>query len=157
MATTGSLQDAIHGIINASVPLPWLVVSGQPTEVQLATLRDAGLSTVIDLRESMEPRLIDEPAAVRGLGMRYVNLPVVSGALDDEMMLAVLDAMRAAAGQPTLLHCNSANRTGGPLIAYLILGAGLDESAAVDIAMRSGLRSVEVLEWATAYANAHRQ
>jgi hypothetical protein len=41
------------------------------------------------------------------------------------------------------------------LIAYLMLDAGLDESSAVDAAMRSGLRSAEYLEWATGYARDH--
>jgi protein tyrosine phosphatase (PTP) superfamily phosphohydrolase (DUF442 family) len=155
MESPVSLLEAAAGIINASTPLPWLLVSGQPSAEQLAALQTAGVSTVIDLREAMEPRPFDEPAIVRGLEMRYVNTPVVSGAVDDSAMDAILDALRNASGTPTLMHCNSANRTGGALIAYLMLDAGLDESSAVDAAMRSGLRSAEYLEWATGYARDH--
>ena len=150
-----SLLSSAQGIINASSPLPWLIVAGQPTDVQLATLHAASVQTVIDVRDPMEPRPFDEPGSVSSLGMKYVNAPLVFGALSDPAMDRVLGALRAAKGTPTLLHCNSANRTGGPLIAYLILDEGMDEAAAIDAAMRTGLRSAEILEWATEYSNRH--
>jgi protein tyrosine phosphatase (PTP) superfamily phosphohydrolase (DUF442 family) len=146
-----SLLAAAHGVVNASEPLPWLIVAGQPTATQLGQLHGAGVRTVIDLRDPTEPRPFDEPGQVRALGMTYVNAPVVSGALSDAAMQHVLGALRAANRTPSLLHCNSANRTGGPLIAYLMLDEGMEEQDAVDVAMRSGLRSAELLQWATDY------
>ena len=151
-----SLLSAARDIINASSPLPWLVVGGQPTRAQFTALRAAGVQTVIDIRDPMEPREVDEPGVVSELGMKYINAPVVSGALTDAAMEKVLGALRAASGVPTLLHCNSANRTGGPLIAYLMLDEGLEEQAAIEIAMQAGLRSVELMEWATGYARGER-
>jgi protein tyrosine phosphatase (PTP) superfamily phosphohydrolase (DUF442 family) len=151
-----SLLAAAAGVVNASSPLPWLVVGGQPSAPQLAALQAAGIRSVIDLRESMEPRSLDEPATVAALGMQYVNAPVVSGALTDHAMERILSALRAARGTPTFLHCNSANRTGGPLIAYLMIDEGLDQASAIDVAMRSGLRSAELMDWGTEYAERHR-
>jgi protein tyrosine phosphatase (PTP) superfamily phosphohydrolase (DUF442 family) len=150
-----SLLDAARGIVNASQPLPWLVVSGQPSADQLRALVDAGVATVIDIREDMEARGFEEAGAVASTGARYVNAAVVSGALDDASMTRVLDAMREARHLPTLMHCNSANRTGGPLLAYLLIEEHVDHDMAVDQAMQSGLRSVEVLEWAIDYAARH--
>ena len=100
----------------------------------------------------MEPRSFDEPDAASALGIDYVNAPVVSGALTDQVMECVLAALREARPTPTLLHCSSANRTGGPLIAYLMLDEGMNEANAVDAAMRGGLRSVEIMEWGIEYA-----
>jgi protein tyrosine phosphatase (PTP) superfamily phosphohydrolase (DUF442 family) len=99
----------------------------------------------------MEPRALDEPAIVRALGMTYTNVPVISGALTDAMMDRVLDALRQARDAPTVLHCNSANRTGGPLIALLMIDEKLDVATAVDLALRSGLRSAELMEWGVDY------
>lgn len=152
-----SLLHAAREITNASSPLPWLLVSGQPTAAALAELHAAGLGTVIDLRDSMEPREIDEPGVVASLGMQYVNAPMTFGDLSNAAMDRVLAALRAAKDTPTLLHCNSANRTGGPLIAYLMLDEGMSEEAAVETAMRAGLRSAEVLEFATSYARDHHK
>jgi protein tyrosine phosphatase (PTP) superfamily phosphohydrolase (DUF442 family) len=151
-----SILNAAKDVVNASMPLPWLLVSGQPTESQLDELHAAGLGTVVDLREAMEPRPFDEPERTRALGMKYVNAPVVSGALTDKAMDEALAALRAAKGTPTMLHCNSANRTGGPLIALLMIDEKMDEGSAVDTAMRSGLRSAEVMEWATDYVRRKR-
>jgi protein tyrosine phosphatase (PTP) superfamily phosphohydrolase (DUF442 family) len=147
-----SLLSTAQGIINASSPLPWLIVAGQPSRAQFTALQAGGVQMVIDIRDPMEPRDVDEPGVVSSLGMKYVNAPVVSGALTDIAMERALGALRTAKGTSTLLHCNSANRTGGPLIAYLMTDEGLDEQAAIAIAMQSGLRSAEVMEWATEYA-----
>lgn len=150
------LLPSIPGLINGAEPLPWLVTAGQPSLAQLEAAQQSGVTAVIDLRDPMEPRPFDEPAEVRRLGMSYHNFPVGGGALDNATLDKVLGILRAQAGAPTMLHCASANRTGGPLIAFLILDHGVDEKTAVDTAMRSGLRSAEVMEWGLEYARTHR-
>jgi protein tyrosine phosphatase (PTP) superfamily phosphohydrolase (DUF442 family) len=152
-----SLLAAATDVPNASSPLPWLVVAGQPSASQLTALQVAGVRNVIDIRDAMESRPFDEAETAATLGMRYINAPVVAGALSDQVMDRVLTALREARGTPTLLHCASANRTGGPLIAYLMIDQGMAEASAVDAAMRGGLRSVEVMEWGTEYAKRQRK
>lgn len=145
------------GLPEGSQPLPWLIVTGQPTLEMLAAARDAGATAVIDLRDPMEPRPFSEPDEVARLGMSYHNFPVRPGALDDKSLQQALEVLRSQAGQGTVLHCASANRTGGPLIAYLIIDQGMDEQEAINAAMRAGLRSAEILEWGLDYARRHRQ
>ena len=151
------MLPALPGLINGAEPLPWLVTSGQPTLAHLEAAAQAGVTAVIDLRDPMEQRPFDEPTEVTKLGMKYHNFPVSGGALDDVTLGKVLEVLRAQAGAPTMLHCASANRTGGPLIAYLIVDQGVEEQAAVDTAMRAGLRSAEIMEWGLNYARTHRQ
>lgn len=145
------------GLPATAQPLPWLIVSAQPTLAQLEAARDAGVSAVIDLRDPMEARPFSEPDEAERLGLSYHNVPVRPGALDDAALEKIVTTLRERAGSPTLLHCASANRTGGPLIAYLILDEGMDEQAAIDVAMRAGLRSAEIMEWGVNYARTHRQ
>jgi protein tyrosine phosphatase (PTP) superfamily phosphohydrolase (DUF442 family) len=151
-----SLLDALAGAPNVAQPLPWLVTAGQPAAAQFRAAADAGVRVVIDLRDPMEPRPLDEPALVAELGLEYVNIPVTVGALDDATLERLLALLRQHAGSPMLLHCASANRVGGALIPYLILDEGMDEQQAIDTAMRVGLRSAELLEWGVAYAKARR-
>jgi protein tyrosine phosphatase (PTP) superfamily phosphohydrolase (DUF442 family) len=151
-----SLRDVLPDLPNASTPLPWLVVSGQPSESALQAVKDAGIDRIIDMRDPMEPRGYDEPETARRLGLQYDNAPV-AGEASDEVMDRALEALRRDAGNPTLLHCNSANRTGGPLRAYLMIDEGMDEAAAIDAALRSGLRDAGLLEWAVDYARRHRK
>jgi len=147
-----SLLDALAGAANASQPLPWLLTSGQPTLRHFEALRDAGVTAVIDLRDPMEPRPLDEPAELARLGIAYHAVPVRPGALDDATLGRIVALLREHAGQPTLLHCASANRVGGALLAYLILDQGMSEQDAVDAAMRVGLRSTELMDWGLTYA-----
>lgn len=146
------MLDTLANIPRASLPLPWLITAGQPSAAQFRDAQIAGVSLVIDIRDPMEPRPFDEAALVSSLGMRYVNIPVVAGALSDDIMDQLLAAMRSSDGKPAMLHCASANRVGGPLIAYLMLDQGIAETDAVQAAMRAGLRSAEIMEWGVGYA-----
>ena len=54
-----------------------ITTSGQPTEEQLAAIRDLGVDHVINLAlHSHEKSLPDEAASVAGLGMSYIHIPV---------------------------------------------------------------------------------
>jgi protein tyrosine phosphatase (PTP) superfamily phosphohydrolase (DUF442 family) len=144
--------QALSGVANACQILPNVVTGGQPNGAQLRALREAGGGVVLDLRDPMEPRLVDEPALVRELGMEYVNIPVRAGSLDDATLERILAVLRQAGGRSVFVHCGSGNRVGGALIPYLILDQNLEEQDAVDQAMRVGLRSAEMMEWGLDYA-----
>jgi len=150
------LPATLATIPRASQPLPWLITAGQPSAEQFGAAQAAGISTVIDIRDPMEARPFDEAALVPSLGMQYINIPVVAGSLSDQIMDQLLVAMRANQGRSTMLHCASANRTGAPLLAYLMLDEGLTEQDAVEAALRTGLSSVEMMEWGVAYVRRAR-
>jgi len=144
--------QAVSGVANACQILPNVVTGGQPTAEQLKALKAAGGDIVLDLRDPMEPRPVDEPALVRELGMEYVNVPVRAGSLDDTTLERILDVLRGAGDRTVFFHCGSGSRVGGALIPYFILDQGLEEQDAVDQAMRVGLRSAEYMEWGLDYA-----
>ena len=148
--------EALSGIANACQVAPNIVGGGQPTAEQLAAFKAAGGAVVLDIRDPMEPRPMDEPASAKSAGLEYLNIPVVTGTQDDALMERLLAALRANQGKQILLHCNSGNRVGGALIAYLMLDLGMDEEAATELAMKSGLRSAEMMQWGLEYV-ANRQ
>ena len=144
--------QALHRVPNACQLLPNLVTGGQPSTADLEALGAAGGALVLDIRDPMEPRPLDEPAVVRKLGMEYVNVPVGAGTLNDATLERILRVLRGAGGRAVFVHCASGNRVGGALIPYLILDQGLEEEDAVGQAMRVGLRSAELMEWGVDYA-----
>lgn len=144
--------QAISGVANACQILPNVITGGQPNAAQLRALKDAGGSIVLDLRDPMEPRLVDEAVLVRELGMQYVNVPVRAGSLDDATMERILSVLRDAGDRTVFFHCGSGNRVGGALIPHFILDQAMEEQDAVDQAMRVGLRSAEMMEWGLDYA-----
>jgi protein tyrosine phosphatase (PTP) superfamily phosphohydrolase (DUF442 family) len=146
------LLAALTGVVNAAQPLPNLATAGQPGPAHFEALQAAGAEVIFDIRDPMEPRPLDEPDTVRRLGMKYVNVPVQHGALDDEVMDRALEVLRRHAGRPMLLHCASANRVGGVLIPYFILDRGMSEEEAIEAAMKVGLRGSDLLEWGLDYA-----
>ena len=112
---------------------------------------------MLDLRDPMEPRPLDEPAAARAAGLEYVNIPVTAGSHDDATLERILGVLRGAGDRTVFVHCGSGNRVGGALIPYLMLDQGLEEEDAVDQAMRVGLRSAELMEWGLDYARRNRE
>jgi protein tyrosine phosphatase (PTP) superfamily phosphohydrolase (DUF442 family) len=148
--------QALEGVPNACQLLPNVVTGGQPSAANLAAFKAAGGWGVLDLRDPMEPRPLDEHAAAAGLGLEYVNVPVGAGTLSDATLERVLAVMRQAGDGLVLVHCASGNRVGGALIPFLMLDHGLEEEDAVSQAMRVGLRSAELMEWGLDYARRNR-
>lgn len=147
--------EALAGVPNACQILPQVVTGGQPSAAHFEALGAAGAGIVLDLRDPMEPRPLDEPALVRRLGMEYVNVPVSAATLDDVTLARILAVLRGAGDRTVLVHCGSGNRVGGALIPFLKLDHGLEEEDATAQVMRVGLRSAELKEWGVDYARRH--
>lgn len=143
---------ALHGVVNACLLSPSLVTGGQPDPRHLEALAAAGSGVVLDIRDPMEPRGFDEAGYASRLGLEYVNVPVSSGTLSDETLERILAVVRGAGSRTVFFHCGSGNRVAGALIPWFILDQGMDEEAAIEQAMRIGLRSAEMLQWGLEYA-----
>jgi protein tyrosine phosphatase (PTP) superfamily phosphohydrolase (DUF442 family) len=147
-----ALLSALAGLPNAAEPVPGWITGGQPSEQQLNAFEAAGGEVVVDNRDPMEPRPFDEPAVVRAAGMEYISLPIVHGAATTDTMKKVHETLQRLAGKTALLHCSSGNRTSAALIPYLMINKKMEQDDAVDLAMRGGLRSAELMELALEYA-----
>jgi len=147
--------DALAGVVNANQALPNLVTAGQPGPAHFRSLKEAGVTLVIDLRDPSEPRGFDEAALLRELGIEYVVIPVHDGVLTDETLERVTAAVRAGEGRETLVHCASGNRIGGALVPYLMLHQGFTEDDTTMAALRMGLRASHLLQWGLEYTRRH--
>jgi protein tyrosine phosphatase (PTP) superfamily phosphohydrolase (DUF442 family) len=144
--------QALERVPNACQLLPNVVTGGQPSTADLQAFRDSGGGIVLDLRDPMEPRPLDEPATAERLGLEYVVIPVAAGTMTDATLERIHGAVRDAGDKPVFVHCGSGSRVGGALLPYLMLEHGLEEEDAIAQAMRVGLRSAELLEWGLDYA-----
>lgn len=147
------LLDAVPGLPNAAEPVPGWVTGGQPTEQQIKAFKAAGGEVVLDNRDPMEPRPFDEPATVRSAGLEYISLPIVHGAVTIDTMKQMHQTLKRLTGKKALLHCSSGNRTSAALIPYLMIDKKMEQDDAVDLAMKGGLRSAELMEIAVNYAH----
>jgi protein tyrosine phosphatase (PTP) superfamily phosphohydrolase (DUF442 family) len=146
-----ALLEAFAGLPNAAEPVSGWITGGQPSEQQLKAFKAAGGQVVLDNRDPMEPREFDEPAAVRAAGLEYISMPIVHGAVTTDTMKQMHQTLKRLEGKKALLHCSSGNRTAAALIPYMMVERKMKRDDAVDLAMRSGLRSAELMELAMDY------
>lgn len=144
--------QALERVPNACQILPNVVTGGQPSSADLEAFRESGGGVVVDLRDPMEPRPLDEPATAQRLGLEYVVIPVTAGTMNDATLERIHQTIHDAGDRPVFVHCGSGSRVGGALLPLLMLEHGLDEEDAVNQAMRIGLRSADLLEWGLDYA-----
>jgi protein tyrosine phosphatase (PTP) superfamily phosphohydrolase (DUF442 family) len=149
MATT---YQALERVPNACQLLPNVVTGGQPSTADLEAFKESGGRIVLDLRDPMEPRPLDEPATAERLGLEYVVVPVSTGTMTDATLERIHGVLRAAGDKPVFVHCGSGSRVGGALLPYLMLDQRVEEEDAIGQAMRVGLRSAELLDWGLDYA-----
>jgi uncharacterized protein (TIGR01244 family) len=130
---------------NPGHPEAHRIVSGAIDASDLQRLRAAGLKHVINLRTPEETPAFNEARMARVLDLDYHAIPIKGPtSLTRENAARLDDALRKTAGEPTLIHCASANRVGAliALRAAWIQGAPVD--AAIAEGKRWGLTTLEV-------------
>lgn len=96
---------------NVRQQAPNLITGGHPSRGDLETLKESGITTVINL-QGLEEGSLEEAAIADELGLHYIALPV-TGRNDLTFENAEkLDAALKLADGPTFLHCASSNRVG---------------------------------------------
>lgn len=115
-------------------------LGSQPSEADLALLKERGVVTVINMRKA-EEMSFDQKAATEGLGLAYNHLGWNGpDELTDELFDSYREFMNNAE-QPLLLHCASCNRVGAIWIAWRVLDQGANVDDAVAEAKISGMRT----------------
>ena len=106
-------------------------IGGQPSQAALAAFRELGVTAVVNLRTPAETEdrqrvPYDEAAAVAGLGMKYISIPL-GGAEHPYTPQAVDGLAKALADHPgpVLLHCTIGWRASYLWVAYLIREQGV--------------------------------
>ena len=153
------LLDAIAGVPNACEPLPGLVAGGQPQPQHITNLKRAGCEVVLDVREAMEPRPVRVPDDVVAAGLEFINIPVGHSRGSDATLARIRETVKQLVDKQrkAFFYCSSGNRVGATLIPYLMLDQGFEQEDAVNTAMRCGMRSAELMEWALDYVNREQE
>lgn len=85
-----------------------LFIGPQPTEQDLKDAKQQGIRTVIDFRMPAETPTSNAELA-RNNGLDYANVPVNKGALSEQQIDELDEAMKHHEG-PYLLHCGTGTR-----------------------------------------------
>lgn len=143
-ATIGTLEPATCGSIARLHRFGDVYLAGQPAATDFEAVREAGVKTVLNLRPPTEQSGFDEGAAVKALGLAYLNLPISGPADLTDEALGKARTLLNNAERPILVHCASANRVGAIWIPWRVLDGGLGIEEAVAEAKTIGLRTPEL-------------
>jgi protein tyrosine phosphatase (PTP) superfamily phosphohydrolase (DUF442 family) len=112
-------RDSVEGIFNFIQIREGLLTSGQPTEAQLALVRDAGVRHVINLApHHAENALADEAGTLTALDMDYTHIPVNFQAPTDADFEAFCRAMQTVSDENVLVHCAANMRVSAFIYRY---------------------------------------
>lgn len=126
---------------NVRQPAPNLITGGHPTRSDLEALKDAGITTLINL-QGLEESSLDEAAIADELGLRYIALPVTSRNDLTFENAEKLDAALKLAEGPTFLHCASGNRVGALMALRAFHVQKMSPSEAMKVGAEAGLTSL---------------
>ncbi|MEL7117236.1 MAG: protein tyrosine phosphatase family protein [Pseudomonadota bacterium] len=106
-------------------------LSGQPTEAELAVLKESGVRHVINLGpHDNKGALPDEAGSLTALDLNYVYIPVDFEAPTDEDYAAFCAAMERLEGMTLHVHCIYNARVSAFFYRYAKEGRGGDVDAA---------------------------
>lgn len=133
-----------------------LYFADQPDLAGFELARQAGVTTVIDLRAPSE-REWEARAAVESLGLTYYNVPVVGEQFDPAAFERIEALVEQHHDETILIHCSSSNRVGGWLAVHLVTRHGLSREEALAVARRAGITKEVIVERVEAYLDAQTQ
>ncbi len=111
-----------------------ITLSGQPTEEQLAEIRDLGVTHVINLGpHHNKGALPDEAASVAALGMEYIYIPVEFETPTDDDYAQFCDAMAGLKDRVVHVHCIYNARVSAFMYRYACDGNEMPKDIAFDM------------------------
>ena len=133
-------QIKIEELPRLSQVNPNLYRGGQPKEGGINRLKQMGIKTVINLRDSND-ELEAEEGEAKALGLKYFNIPLPNfDRPDDKTVSQILALITSADNQPVFVHCKrGSDRTGTIIALYRIDHDGWTSDQAKDEAKKHGM------------------
>jgi protein tyrosine phosphatase (PTP) superfamily phosphohydrolase (DUF442 family) len=157
MAGTLFGQQTTQPITNFLKVNTEICTGGQPTIEQLTELKAQGVTTIINLRTPQEYNPAPEEAKAKELGLRYYNIPVASSGPKDEQVVDFLKLTDDPKNRPAFIHCATANRVGAFWMIRRVLRDNWTIEAAKVEAEKIGLRSPNLVDFATQYIQKNKK
>jgi len=116
-----------------------LAVAGQITPDQLQELVMEGYRSILNLRLPSETGFLSsEQHQAAALGLYYINFPVRTDVINNEVVTQVLQQIRQLP-KPLLVHCDSAIRSAALALIYISTQRGITLTQAIKRAEQLGV------------------
>lgn len=124
-------ENSIENIYNFLKISEKIATAGQPTESQLAAIKQAGYEIVVNLALPESPKALpDENAIVQNLGMQYIHIPVVWENPTLKNIKEFFRAIQANSNKRVFVHCAANMRVSAFMYLYRLLYEKVDEEIA---------------------------
>ena len=111
-----------------------ITLSGQPSEEELAEIRDTGATHIVNLGpHHNKGALKDEAGTVQSLGMEYIYIPVEFNSPTDADFNAFCEVMEKLNGKKMHVHCIYNARVTAFFYRYAKTGRGMSEQDAFEM------------------------
>jgi uncharacterized protein (TIGR01244 family) len=121
---------------------PSIGTGGQMTNAGIQQLAEKGYRAIINLRAAGEGVDLEaEQKLVEATGMEYYAVPISGKDPDPAQVEKFLDRMQSLGGKRVFVHCATANRVGSLMLIKRVLRDGLSVDEAIAEAIRIGLKS----------------
>jgi len=137
----GSPVEMFRGIDNFAVVDETVWRGSAPNTEAYATLADAGVVTVVDLRAEADPDDTRELAYAAGLS--WAHVPIRDGQTPTATQVATVTSIIESVDGPVFVHCQAGVGRTGSLIAALSVADGGSPGGALMEALRFGPISLE--------------
>lgn len=126
------MGEKLEDIFNYLQISDLIATSGQPTESQIAAIKEAGYQVLINLAplQKFETTLPNEAAFVESLGMEYVHIPVIWNKPTLEDFDRFAQVMQANSDLPVFVHCAGNFRVSAFMYLYRRIYQNIDEEEA---------------------------
>ncbi len=159
-----SVKTPVDGVTNFTQVDVTMACAGATKASAVSGLRRMGFKTIVNLRLADEDGadVTGEQAAAAAAGLRYVQLPFTTPTTSDvDVDATVQEFLRVTsdpANHPVFVHCAGGGRAAGMWMIKRVVVDGWDEARAWAEALGSyDDPASPALNWARAYAAAHRQ
>jgi len=128
---------------------PSIGTGAQMTDTGIKQLAQKGYRAIINLRTAGEGiDLAAEQKTVEAAGMAYYAVPLSGLEPESAQAEKFLELMKSLNGERVFIHCASANRVGSLMLIKRVLQDGLPVEDALAEAIRIGLRSDTLKQFA---------
>ena len=123
----------------------------------VANLKKQGFASIISFRLPTEQGVVEEEAAIKTTGIKYVHLPLNGAMPDPKVADQFLAAVSDKSNQPAYIHCGGGGRAAAMWMIKRLAVDHWETDRAFQEATALGLTSPALKQFAIDYAQTHKR
>ncbi|HMF93851.1 MAG TPA: sulfur transferase domain-containing protein [Vicinamibacterales bacterium] len=152
-------KENVPGVTNFARLETTVACGGATTAAAVPELKKMGFASIINLRVPTEQgaNIEQEEAAAKEAGIKFYSIPFNTASPDPSVPETFLKTLKTPGNEPAYIHCASGNRAAAMWMIKRIAIDHWDTDRAATEAASLGLTNQALKQFATDYAQSHKQ